>query len=238
MPVLTTAFAVALPLATLVRWLARGGAAAWDWPGLGAAAGQTAVYALAGAAVTVLAALPVAWLSVRAPGRLQRVLEACHMYVGSLPGVVVALALVTITVRVALPLYQTVVTVVAAYVLLFLPRAIVSLRASFAQVPVELDQAAISLGRTPFAAAVQTTLRLAAPGIAAGMALVGLGIGTELTATLMLSPSGTSTLATQFWALTAEIDHVGAAPYAVALILLSLPLTVLLHRQARKAIGR
>jgi iron(III) transport system permease protein len=128
--------------------------------------------------------------------------------------------------------------VVAAYVLLFLPRAIVSLRASFAQVPVDLDQAAISLGRTPFAAAVQTTLRLAAPGIAAGMALVGLGIGTELTATLMLSPSATSTLATQFWALTAEIDHTGAAPYAVALILLSLPLTVLLHRQARKAIGR
>ena len=57
--------------------------------------------------MTTLAAMPMAWLSVRAPGALQRLLEGCQLYVGALPGVVVALALVTITVRVALPLYQT-----------------------------------------------------------------------------------------------------------------------------------
>ena len=36
-----------------------------------------------------------------------------------------------------------------AYVLLFLPRAMVGLRASLAQVPVELEQAAMALGRPP-----------------------------------------------------------------------------------------
>ena len=118
------------------------------------------------------------------------------------------------------------------------PARIVALRASLAQVPVELEQAAIALGRPPLAAAVGTTLRLAAPGIAAGMALVAMGITTELTATLMLSPIGTRTLATEFWALTAEFDHVGAAPYALAMILLSLPLCVILYRQALGAIGR
>lgn len=237
-PVVVTIFAIGVPLATLLRWLVRGGGAIWDWPMLGTSLGQTALYAIIGAAVTVLAAIPIAWLSVRSPGRLQRTLETCHTYVGSLPGVVVALALVTITVRVALPLYQTVVTVIAAYVLLFLARAIISVRASFAQVPVELEHAAISLGRPPLIAALWTTLRLAAPGLAAGMALVAMGITTELTATLMLSPNGTYTLATEFWALTSEIDYMGAAPYAVTMILLSLPLTVLLHRQARRAIGR
>ena len=131
----------------------------------------------------------------------------------SLPGVVVALALVAVTVRVALPLYQTVATLLAAYVLLYLARAIIALRASLAQVPVELEQAAVALGRPPLVAAIGTTLRLAAPGIAAGMALVAMGITTELTATLMLSPIGTTTLATEFWARTAEFDHVGAAPY-------------------------
>jgi iron(III) transport system permease protein len=191
-----------------------------------------------GAVATVIAAAPIAWLSVRAPGRFQRLLEACHAYVGSLPGVVVALALVAITVRVALPLYQTVVTVLVAYVLLFLVRGIVSVRASFAQVPIELERAAVSLGRSPIRAAAGTTLRLAAPGIAAGMALVAMGITTELTATLMLSPNGTNTLATQFWALTGEIQYARAAPYALMMIVLSLPLAVLLHHQARKAIGR
>ena len=63
----------------------------------------------------------------------------------------VALALVTITVRVALPLYQTVATLLLAYALMFLPRALVGLRASIAQAPVELEQAAMALG--PLAAA-------------------------------------------------------------------------------------
>ena len=94
-----------------------------------------------------LVALPIAWMSARAPGPLQRALENMHLYVGALPGVIVALALVAITVRVALPLYQTVATMLIAYVLLFLPRAIVSVRASLAQVPVELQHAAIALGR-------------------------------------------------------------------------------------------
>ena len=48
---------------------------------------------------------------------------------GALPGVIVALALVSITVRVALPLYQTAATLLLAYALMFLPRALTGLRA-------------------------------------------------------------------------------------------------------------
>jgi iron(III) transport system permease protein len=237
-PLAVAALSVVLPVASLVRWLWRGGAAAWDLPALGTTLGQTAFYAVVAAMLACLAALPAAWMSARTPGRLQRGLEACHLYVGSLPGVIVALALVAVTVRVALPLYQTVAMLIAAYVLLFLARAIIALRASLAQVPIELEQAAVVLGRPPLLAAVGTTLRLAAPGIAAGMALVAMGVTTELTATLMLSPIGTRTLATEFWALTAEFDHVAAAPYALAMVLLSLPLCVILYRQALEAIGR
>lgn len=238
LPVLTTALAVGLPLVTIVRWLIVGGAEAWRWGELGAAAGQTALLALLGAACVSLVALPISWMAARTPGALQRGLESIHFYIGALPGVIVALALVAITVRVALPLYQTVATLVVAYILLFLPRAIVSVRASLAQVPLELEHAAIALGRPPLRAAIGTTLRLAAPGIAAGMALVAMGITTELTATLMLSPIGTETLATQFWSRTGEFDHVGAAPFALAMVLVSIPLCAILHRQAMGAIGR
>ncbi|MGF7177292.1 ABC transporter permease [Azospirillum doebereinerae] len=236
-PALTAALSLGVPLVTLGRWLLIGGAAVWG-PAVLGAIGQTALLALAGAALTTLAALPMAWLSVRAPGRLQRIMEACHYHVGALPGVVVALALVTITVRVALPLYQTVATVLLAYGLLFLPRALVGLRGSIAQAPVELERAAMSLGRTPFQAVRQTTLRLAAPGAAASMAMVALGIANELTATLMLAPNGTRTLATEFWSFTAELDYAGAAPYAVLMVLASLPLTFLLHAQSKRAAGR
>lgn len=236
--VAVAALALGVPFVTLIRWLMAGGAGIWALGDIGAALGQTILLAVAGAAITTVAATPLAWLSVRAPGRLQRILEVCHYYVGSLPGVVVALALVTITVRVALPLYQTLATLLLAYVLMFLPRALVSLRASVAQVPVELERAAMALGRTPFQAIRQITLRLAAPGIAASMALVALGITTELTGTLMLSPNGTTTLATQFWALTSELDYAAAAPYAAMMVLFSLPLTVLLYVRSRRTAGR
>ncbi|WP_284310610.1 ABC transporter permease [Labrys miyagiensis] len=237
-PSATAALSLGVPLATLGRWLAVGGAEVWPLDTIAGALGQTLGFALLGAVLTSLLAFPMAWLSVRAPGRLQRLLEACHYYVGSLPGVVVALALVTITVRVALPLYQTMATLLAAYALMFLPRALVGLRASIAQAPVELERAAMALGRTPFKAIWQITLRLSAPGVAASMALVALGITTELTATLMLAPSGTVTLSTRFWSATNDIDYARAAPYALMMVLLALPLTLLLHFQSRRSIGQ
>lgn len=237
LPAAMAALTLGVPLITLGRWLWLGGLAIWDGAVTGAVV-QTLVLALAGGVLTTIAAVPMAWLSVRAPGRLQRLLEACHYYVGSLPGVVVALALVSITVRFLLPLYQTFAMLLAGYVLMFLPRALVGLRASIAQAPVELERAAMALGRTPGQALRQVTLRLAAPGAAAGVALVALGITNELTATLMLAPNGVETLATRFWSLTSEIDYVAAAPYAVMMVALSLPLTLLLHAQSKRTAGQ
>jgi iron(III) transport system permease protein len=182
--------------------------------------------------------MPMAWLSVRAPGRFAHFLESCHYYVGSLPGIVVALALVALAVHAFLPLYQTLATLLMAYLLLFLPRALIGLRSSVAQTPVELEQAAMMLGRSPLRAVIATTVRLAAPGAAAAMALVGLGIATELTATLMLAPIGVETLATAFWSFSSELDYARAAPYAFLMVILSLPLTILLQAQSRWMAGR
>ena len=45
---------------------------------------------------------------------------------------------------------------------------------------------------------------------------------------LLLAPTGTTTLATGFWAASDSLDYAAAAPYAVAMILLSAPLTWLI----------
>jgi iron(III) transport system permease protein len=92
-------------------------------------------------------------------------------------------------------------------------------------------------GKKPGRALWSITLRLAAPGATAGAALVFLGVSNELTATLLLSPLGTRTLATGFWALTSEIDYVAAAPYAMLMIAISLPLTGVLYHQSKKIAG-
>jgi iron(III) transport system permease protein len=235
---LVALLSLGVPFLTIGRWLYAGGVQVWRMDEIGLALGQTLFLAIAGGVLATVAAIPMAWLSIRAPGPLQRVLEGCNYIVGSLPGVVIALALVTITVRVALPLYQTVFTIVVAYALMFLPRALISLRASIAQAPIELERAAGSLGRRPLNALWTTTIRLSAPGAAAGMALVALGIMNELTATQMLAPNGTRTLALAFWAYSGEIDYAAAAPYAFIMVAASMPLTWLLYVQSKRMAGR
>ena len=229
--------ALGTPLAALGRWIWVGGLENWLKPDLWFSLRQTLWLGTAGALLTTLCAIPTAWLGVRHPGRLVRVLEGCTYMTSSLPGIVIALALVTVTIHYAHPIYQTEVTLFLAYVLMFLPRALINLRAGIAQAPVELEQVAQSLGKTPAVALFNVTLRLAAPGAGAAAALVFLGVSNELTATLLLSPLGTRTLATGFWALTSEIDYVAAAPYAFFMILISLPLTGLLYKQSQKLSG-
>ncbi|KJZ39973.1 MULTISPECIES: iron ABC transporter permease [Pseudomonas] len=236
--IFTCTLALGVPLITLGKWLMAGGTQVWELDELMPALQQTLQLGAAGAVLTTCAAIPIAWLSIRSPGRLQRVLESCNYITSSLPGIVVALALVTVTIHFARPIYQTTITVLLAYLLMFLPRALVSLRAGIAQAPVELENIARSLGRSPGRALWLITLRLAAPGAAAGAALVFLAITNELTATLLLAPNGTRTLATGFWAMTSEIDYAAAAPYALLMILLSLPLTGLLYHQSKRTAGR
>ncbi|MCY0905580.1 iron ABC transporter permease [Arthrobacter sp. H14-L1] len=233
-----TALALGVPLYHVGRWLIAGGGLIWARPELVSSLLQTLGYGLAGALVTTALAFPLAYLAVRHPGWLSKTLEAVNYISSSMPGIVVALAFVTITVHGLPTIYQTSTVLVAAYVLLFMPRSLVNLRAGLAQAPRELDEAARALGKAPFTAFLKVTLRLSAPAAAGGAALVFLGIVNELTATLLLSPNGTTTLATEFWTLSSEIDYAGAAPYALLMILLSTPMTYLLFSQSKKAAGQ
>ena len=230
--------ALGVPLWHVGRWLIAGGAAIWARDDLLEALLQTLGYGLAGAALTTVLAFPLAFLVIRYPGPVSKILEAVNYISSSMPGIVVALALVTITVHNVPGIYQSSLVLVLAYALLFMPRALVNLRAGLAQVPRELDEAAQALGKPPLVAFLRVTLRLAAPAAAGGAALVFLGIVNELTATLLLAPNGTRTLATQFWALSSEIDYTGAAPYALLMIVLSAPMTYLLFVQSKKAAGQ
>jgi iron(III) transport system permease protein len=108
----------------------------------------------------------------------------------------------------------------------------VSLRSGLAAAPPELGEAARSLGSTPIETFGRVVLPLILPSVLTGAALVAIATATELTATLLLSPTGTTTLATAFWAASDEFDYVGAAPYAAMMIVLSAPLTVLMLRQS------
>lgn len=233
-----TGLAFGLPLWFVVRWIVAGGAEIWDVEEFVPALLQTLGLGLAGAVAATAVAFPMAYLAVRHPGWFSKSLELSNYITSSMPGIVVGLAFVTVAINVAPDIYQTTGLLVAAYVLLFIPRALVNIRAGMAQAPKELDEAARALGRSPFNAFLKITLRLTAPAAAGGAALVFLAVVTELTATLLLAPNGTRTLASAFWSKSSEIDYAGAAPYALLMILLSAPMTYLLFQQSKKVAGQ
>ena len=228
--------AVGVPLLSIARWLVRGGLAVWEDQRLIQALAQTTALAASGAIITVILAVPIAILVVRFGSRTSRALEATNYVTSALPGIVVALALASVAIRLVEPLYQTVVVLLLGYMLLFMPRALVNLRSGIAQVPVGLEEVAQSLGKRPAVAFLRVTARLATPAGLAAAALVFLGIVNELTATLLLGPNGTRTLTTQFWSHVNDLDFASAAPYALLMVLLSIPMVALLFRASQGSI--
>ncbi|MCW3011239.1 MAG: binding-protein-dependent transport system inner rane component, partial [Solirubrobacterales bacterium] len=225
--------AFVLPVATLVGWALR---ETGDRPGPGELlgwAGNSLLVSLAAAAVATLAALPVAALAVRHPGRLTRGLERATFASNALPGIVVALALVFFATRTVTPLYQTLPLLVFAYVVRFLPQALSGARDALGRVDPQLEQAARGLGAGPGRTFRTVTLPLVAPGLLAGATLVFLSTMKELPATLLLRPIGYDTLATEVWSATGTSSYSQAAIPALALIVLSAP--VVYGLQLRRA---
>jgi iron(III) transport system permease protein len=211
--------AVGVPVGSAIYWIVNAPHAYLTGVSLLDATWHTALYSGAAAALSTLMALPIALLSIRHRGRVYQVLERSTYLVLAMPGLVIALALSYFTERYAGGfLYQSAPLLVIAYAILFFPLALVGVRASVAQAPPELEEIGRSLGQRRLSVLCRVTFPLVAPGLAAAFCLVFLSAVTELTATLILVPTGVQTLATQFWAYQQNLAYGQAAPFALAII--------------------
>ncbi len=233
--------ALGQPIGASIYWIVRGGIPSVSGSvsvSMLSAALHTALYGLGAAAIDTLLALPVAVLAIRHTGAARHFLERSTYLVLALPGVVIALALTYFTEQYAHGFgYQTAPLLVLCYAIMFFPLALVGVKAAIARAPASLDEVARSLGESRLAAFSRVTLRLAAPGLMAAFCLVFLEVVTELTATLILRPTGVQTLATQFWIYQSSLSYAQAAPFALVMIgVAALPSVVLgrfFNRSAR-----
>ncbi len=213
--------ALGVPLLSLTAQLLRSTNVPLRWDLLIQATINSAGVSALGAVAAVLLALPIGILAARYRSPVVRGLETAAYTGHALPGVVVGLSLVFLTLAVLPAIYQTLATLALAYAILFLPKSIGATRTVIGQVPPVLEQTARTLGRGPLRAWLDTTFRMSWAGIAAGGLLVLLTGMKELPATLMLRPTGFDTLATQLWSRTEVSAYGAAAPYALALIALA-----------------
>jgi iron(III) transport system permease protein len=219
---LLVALALGVPVGASVYWILEAGHAYLTGVSLLDAAWHTALYRGLAAALATLMALPVALLAVRHRGRVYELLERSTYLVLAMPGLVIAFACSYFTERYAGGfLYQSAPLLILSYAILFFPLALVCVRASVTQAPAGLEEIAGSLGQRRAAVLWRVTLPLIGPGLAAAFCLVFLSAVTELTATLILIPTGVQTLATQFWAYQQNLAYGQAAPFALAIIVIA-----------------
>lgn len=226
---------VGFPLAALgVRSLAsdRYASAPVD---LGAALLATVVVGAVAATVAVVMALPVSVLGARYRGRLTAMLESASYIGHALPGLVIGLAMVALSLRWLPGGYQSAAVLLLAYAILFLPKSIGASRSAFGLVSLDAENVSRTLGYGRWQTWLRVTVPAAQPGIVAGWVLVMTAVMKELPATLLLRPTGMETLATELWSKTTLGAYGAAAPIGLLLIVAGLAPAWLLARSLTRS---
>jgi iron(III) transport system permease protein len=228
------AIAFVLPVGVLLYWASEGvSSGATSWQRAAALSGNSFLVSAGAAGLGALAALVVAALAVRHPGFASRAIERASHAGYALPGILVALALVFFATRLAPPLYQTTALLVFAITIHYLPLAIGPIASSLVQLSPRIEEAARGMGRGPAEVFRTITIPLARGGMMAGAALVFLHAMKELTVTLILSPIGFKTLATDIWTQTTYgFYEASAIPALVLLAVAAVPVYLLSEQGA------
>ena len=201
-----------------------------DWNDVLGPTWNTVWISVVTALVAVAVVLPVAYLLARHRSRLGEVVNAVVVAGFAIPGLVVALSLVFWTMH-ASPfefLIGSMPVLVFAYVVHFGAQAMRTAQVAVGTVPLRMDDAARLLGAGRLRRLTTVDLPLMAPGLAAGAGLVMLSTMKELPATLLASPIGFQTLATQIWNTYEALFLPETAILALVLLGISAALTWLL----------
>ena len=220
---LLVAVSVGVPVAMLVDWFSQSSNAAlagatsnlqYLWP-----ATVTSIYLGVGSALLALVfALPVAVLAIRRQGLFARSVERATYLSFALPDLVAAIALSYAAVHYVRFLYGSFALIVFAEAILFVPFAVVAMRATLGQIEPALEDSSRSLGSGALATFWRVTMPLARPGVVAAAVLVfAFSLGDLATAQVLL-PLNLFTLGTEFQANSTTVAFAAAAPFAAVLI--------------------
>jgi iron(III) transport system permease protein len=220
---LVVAVSVGIPIAMLIDWFSQSSDAALSIAGENAryllpATLTTLELGVSTALVAVALAFPVALLAVRYKGPVVTILERATYLSFALPDLVAAIALAYAASHYLRFAYGTFALLVFAEAILFLPFAVVAIRATLGQIEPALEDSARSLGSGPLRTLWKVTMPLARPGfVAAGVLVFAFVLGDLATAQVLL-PLDMYTLGTEFQANSSSVAFAAAAPFAAVLI--------------------
>lgn len=223
------AIVTGIPLLILAIWAFRSGLAG-EFGRVLEGVLKTLAVAVPAATISILAAMPIARLSLRYRGILPTIVTRITQFGDTIPGIVTALALGAVSLRFLPPLYGSLVILIIACTVMFFTRAVQGVTASLLPISRDLEDAADSVTPSRFKVWTRILLPLAQPGLSTAWLMIFLSSIKELPATLLLRPPGFNTLATEIWIQSSEGYYSRAAVPALALLALSFLATLLLQR--------
>jgi len=160
-------------------------------------------------------------------------------YIGlSLPGVIVSMSLVFFCINYFDYIYQTFIVLVLGYFISFLPAALGPIKSSMTQIDPKLEDASFTLGAGKIKTYYNIVIKLASPGFIYGGVLVFILCLKELPATLILSPIGFQTLATEIWSNASEAFFIKTALASIVLVIIAgIPSYIFMSNDLSKRLG-
>lgn len=189
------------------------------------AAVNTFLLGLAGAAIVVGFTLVAAWFVLRRPGAITGAADHVITVPLVLPGIVLALALISIFLSLPVPLYGTYVVILVAFVLNYLPYGMRFNVAGLSSVHRELEEAAATSGSRQFTTFRKIVVPLMLPSIIAGGLFILLGSFRQLSLVVLLAGPGNELVAPHLFDMW-ELGSISLAA-AYALLIVSVALVVL-----------
>ena len=169
--------------------------------------------------VIVLMAILISYLVVRRNNAINRTIDTVSMIPYIIPGSVVGIALVLAFNSKPLILTGTAIIMVISLVIRRMPYTIRSSTAILQQIPMSIEEAAISLGSSKLATFFKITVPMMANGIVSGGILSWITIITELSTSIILYNQKTITLTLAIYISVTRGDFGIAAALATVLTL-------------------
>ena len=214
-------FSLFVPVSVLGYWLFRGLAQGNSVSGalsgiLGSLSAATVTSILA-----MIIATPIVVMISQYRSKFGDLFEKVTLTLYGLPHIAVGISMLFITIKIFPSIYQTFITLIISYLIVFLPQAVGGGQASMEQVKLSYIESSSGLGFSKIDTFFKITFPLIYRGLLAGAALVFLSTMKELPQTLLLRPTGFSTMAVDIWSNASEALFTQAAFSAFILLAIS-----------------
>jgi iron(III) transport system permease protein len=183
--------------------------------------GNTVIVGVMALAVIVIMAIMISYLTVRRPNTLNHAIDTVSMIPYIMPGSVIAIALVTAFSKKPMVLTGTLAIMIIAVVIRRLPYTTRSATATLIQIPMSIEEAAISLGSSKMKTFFKITVPMMSSGIISGAILSWVSIVTEVSSAVILYNNRSITLTVGTYSAISRGNFGAAAAFATVTTLLT-----------------